>query len=143
MNKIIEIALESKYPNIDMEALLDVVNATSNPTVATEVLLGVYEPPRILGVSRVVSDNMVENRTLIEYNKYTDKVAYSYERTEEITCYFPTKEEMDNTTEYNNKLTTNLYGREKADYPFNKKILRTTRDKGNCSSKAWIENKRY
>ena len=143
MNKIIKIALESKYSNIDMGALMDVINATSNPTVATEVLLGVYEPPRILGVSRVVSDNMVENRTLIEYNKYTDKVAYSYERTEEITCYFPTKEEMDANTEYNDNIRTNLYNRDKDSYPFSKKIVRVTTGTNSCRSEVWINNKRY
>ena len=143
MNKIIKIALESKYPNIDMEALLDVVNATGNPTVATEVLLGVYEQPRILSISRITDDNIKEVRSLLEYNKYTDRVSYTYIKEELVTVYFKTQEEMDNTTEYNNQLTTNLYGREEADYPFNKKVLRTTRDKGSCSSKAWIESKRY
>ena len=143
MNKIIKIALESKYPNIDMETLLDVVNATENPTVATEVLLGVYEQPRILSISRITDDNIKEVRSLLEYNKYTDKVSYTYVKEELVTVYFKTQEEMDSTTEYNRQLITNLYGREEADYPFNKEVLRTTRDKGSCSSKAWTENKRY
>lgn len=143
MNKIIKIALESKFPNINMEALLDVVNATGNPAIATEVLLGVYEQPTLLSISRITDTDIKEVRTLIEYDKYTDRVSFTYVRDEFITVHFKTQEEMDNTTEYDNNLTTSLYNRNKDDYPFNKRLIRKTTDKGSCTLKAWRENKRY
>ena len=47
MEKIIKIALEAKFPGIDLTNLLDVLNATGNAVVATEILLGIYEEPNI------------------------------------------------------------------------------------------------
>ena len=100
MNKIVKALLEAKFPTINVEDLLEVVNATPNPTIATEVLCGLYESP-FVNKTKEDSDSEVE-KELVSYNKYENRVLYSYfkresrrvtvlkERTEEPT--FETKD---------------------------------------------------
>lgn len=42
MNKIIKLALGLSYPTDKLTALQEVINATPNAQMATEILLGVY-----------------------------------------------------------------------------------------------------
>lgn len=80
---IIRIALQSKF-NIDsdaLNALVDVVHATPNAAVATELLLGVYEEPLINtyhGDSFSTDD--MDSITFEGYNRFTDEVFFIYRR---------------------------------------------------------------
>ena len=47
MEKIIRIALEAKFPGINLENLMEVLRATGNAAIAAETLLGIYEEPNI------------------------------------------------------------------------------------------------
>tara|TARA_R110000772_G_scaffold256339_1_gene372861 strand:+ start:977 stop:1462 length:486 start_codon:yes stop_codon:yes gene_type:complete len=75
LNKIIAKALSTAQPTT--EALLQIINATQNPTVATEILLGIYEAPAI-SPTTLISREDETNYTFISYNPFTDEVTYSY-----------------------------------------------------------------
>lgn len=116
MNKIIAAALESKFPGTNIYAILDVINATVNPIVAAEMLLGIYEEPDI------AYQSMVEKGitcTFVSFDKYKQHVSYKYSRICTRTNYFLTQEEMDACTEYNENLPTYNPGEK---YPFEKKF---------------------
>jgi len=87
MNKIIKALLEAKYPTIDTSVLLEVVSVTPNAEIATEMLCGLYEDP-------VIPNKMVNAKTregvltFIKYDKWTDKVHYSYKTPETKGAYF-------------------------------------------------------
>lgn len=143
MNKIIKIALESEYPNIEMDALMEVINATGNPTVATEVLLSVYEPPILDEVSIVQKDKMKEVRLMKSFNKFEDRVYYSYTKTNIVTAYFKSQEDRDNATEYNRNMITFVSSKEKNDYLYTKDFEKVDTGESECKSYAWINNKEY
>ena len=69
MNKIIAIALESKGFK-DLDGLMEVIAATGNPEVATELLLGCYESPTIR-----------QHPNTSRYAKRLDEIAHTF-------CYF-------------------------------------------------------
>ena len=75
MEKIIRAALTAKFSSINIEALLEVIKVTPNPQIATEILLGVYEPP-IIQKYGIVEDNVIAE--FISYNKFTEEVTYKY-----------------------------------------------------------------
>lgn len=76
MNKIIKTALLNTFKDINIDALLQVIEATGNSIVATEILLGIYEQPEILEKSKDTSSE--QNRTFISYDPIKDIVTYSY-----------------------------------------------------------------
>lgn len=84
MNKIIRAALAAKFQG-NVDNILTVVNATPNPEMATEILLGIYEPVQL---SKKV-ENRGEFYTLISVDEWSRQVVYSYERKKSISTYFP------------------------------------------------------
>ena len=78
MNKIIKALLQAKFPTLNVEDLLEVINATANPTIATEVLCGLYESPKVEGFGK--DTNSEVNRVFLSYDKYNNKVMYSYNK---------------------------------------------------------------
>lgn len=90
MNKVIKVALESKFPSekgYGINRILEVIEATPNPTIATEILLGIYEEP-VIPHKRVIHKNDGE-LTFVSYDKWRDRVDYSYEVAETKNAYFP------------------------------------------------------
>lgn len=80
MNKIIEVALKAKFTGIDVNPILEIINATPNPLIATEILLGVYEQPVI---PKTLPDTNTEvNREVIGYDRFNNEVRYTYNRRE-------------------------------------------------------------
>jgi hypothetical protein len=75
LNKIIAKALSTAQPTT--EALLQIINATQNPTIATEILLGIYEAPAI-SATTLISREDETNYKFISYDPFTDLVTYSY-----------------------------------------------------------------
>lgn len=131
MDKIIAVALEAKFPGINIYAVMDVIKATPNPVVATEMLLGIYQTPVI------PEESMVERNTICKYisfDKYKEQVKYKCIRTRTRTNYFATQEEMDACTEYNENLPT-YNGNEK--YPFSKSFEVKEEDTSYTSLKDW------
>jgi len=78
MNKIIKALLEAKFPTLNVEDLLEVIHATANPAIATEVLCGLYEAPSVKEFAEDTNSEI--NRVLLSYDKYNDKVFYSYNK---------------------------------------------------------------
>jgi hypothetical protein len=76
MNKIIEVALKGRFSTDDVTSLMDVVTATPNPEMATEILLGVYVKPDLPNV--VVTDQGLE-KTVVSVDYWTNYVTYSYQ----------------------------------------------------------------
>ena len=80
MNKIMKALLQAKFPTLNVEDLFEVINSTSNPEIATEVLCGLYEAPKIEGFAK--DTNSEVNRVFLSYDKYKNKVTYSYNKRE-------------------------------------------------------------
>lgn len=76
MNKIIEVALAGKFTADAVPSVLEVIMATPNPTMATEILLGVYEEPKL---ETVVMDSKGCIKTMISVNHWTNRVDYSFQ----------------------------------------------------------------
>lgn len=94
MNKIMQKLLEVTYPSIDIQSLMEIVGNTPNPELATEMLCGLYTEPKIEH-KRVKSSGSEGVLTFISYDKWNDKVNYSYMAKETKGAYFPkgTKQE--------------------------------------------------
>jgi hypothetical protein len=45
--KVMYYALESKFGTESVDKIMEVIGATQNPEMATEILLGIYEQPKI------------------------------------------------------------------------------------------------
>jgi hypothetical protein len=75
MKTIQTIALRTVFPKENIESIMEVVSATPNPDVALSILLDIYEEP-VVQETAVIAE---KNCTLIDYDKWTCKVKYSYE----------------------------------------------------------------
>lgn len=78
MEKIIKVALLSKFSAEALPSIMEVINATPNPLIATEILLGTYEQPELPATS------MCRNtlRTLKSVDYWNNQVRYTYESEE-------------------------------------------------------------
>lgn len=89
MNKVIQKLLAITFPTVDIDSLNEIVSATPNPELATEILCGLYEPPVL---PKKVKENSGENpktMTFKSYDKWRDSVDYTYIREKTIDGYFP------------------------------------------------------
>lgn len=87
MNKIIEKLLTVTFPTVDINNLLEIVSATPNPEVATEILCGLYQEPEI--ANKLVNSKGSEGiLTFKSYDKWQDRVNYSYKAPETKGAYF-------------------------------------------------------
>lgn len=85
LQKINRKLLEMTYPNVDLNLLEEVISATPNEKTATEILCGLYEEPNI---PRVVKQGD-EVRTFESYDKWNERVNYTFERKDTKSAYFP------------------------------------------------------
>lgn len=108
MNKIITVALASAKPSV--EALLEIINATSNPTVATEILLGIYEDP-IVNPEPAFKDVSEANVKFVFFDKFTEQVNYTYNKVDTYNGW------VLNTLEVNpdNVISRNMWAEDVAD----------------------------
>lgn len=79
-NSIVTIALSSKFTADQMESILEVIHATPNPEIAVEILLGIYEEPKIpvAPVNPKNFDNSKRNIVLSGYDKFNEMVYFKY-----------------------------------------------------------------
>lgn len=111
MNKILKALLETKFPTANVNAFLEVIGATPNPELATEILCGLYEEAVIKHKFTLVKGNIY---SFVSYNKWNDKVTYSYDEPETRGGYFPeniNKEDVtiDNFDKLKSSKSTNNY----------------------------------
>jgi len=90
MNKIIEVALSNKFGTDATVNLMEVIGATPNPEMAAEILLGVYEQPKLESIV-MDSRGCIRNITSVDY--WANTVHYSY--TEEITKHIYVDKDCD------------------------------------------------
>ena len=84
MNKIIRIALSTKFSEEIIGSLENIIANTPNPEHATALLLGIYEEPEIKGLSKMICN---VPRTFVSYNPWTNNVRYSYLEDKKIHIY--------------------------------------------------------
>ena len=85
-SKITRLALSLKFNHDDIDSIMEVIKASGNETVATEILLGVYEAPE---VNEIAPDTKYEaNKTLVSYDKFKDEVKYTYQSVKELSAWF-------------------------------------------------------
>ena len=94
MEKIIKVALLSKFGAESLPSIMEVINATPNPTMATEILLGIYEEPEIPETT-VYRDTV---RTLKSVDYWLDQVNYTYEVAETKGFYIHEDTDKDQVT---------------------------------------------
>lgn len=74
MQNILTVALGTIFPKENIQSIMEVITATPNPDVATEILLGIYQEPVIQ------SSAMIDGKQcfFISYNKWDTQVRYYY-----------------------------------------------------------------
>ena len=94
MNKIIKAALEAKFVGMDVSPVVDVINATPNPIVAAEILLGLYVQPVL---PETLPDTKTEvNRKIIDYDRFKNEVEYSYNSREAVEVWVKKEDKESN-----------------------------------------------
>ena len=80
MEKVIRALLATKFQNVD--AIMEVINATPNPTVATEIITGIYEEPYWESYLFDLPSNNRWNLTPQSYDKWTNYVTVQFQQKE-------------------------------------------------------------
>jgi hypothetical protein len=101
MTNIEKALLSNVYPHVDIQLLEEVINATPNTAVATEILCGIYSEPE---VPQMV--NKDDKKTIVyhmtKYNKWKDTVDYTYQTPKCIGgFYFPNTVKREDINESN------------------------------------------
>lgn len=134
MNKIIKAALTAKFQNADIDAILNVINATPNPEMATEILLGVYEaqliPRRVQDGERIL--------TYVKGNEWTKEIVYSYQSNKVMSGYFPEGTKREDLTIENFK---SLQVEGKRDIYLSIPTGETEEKEATCSFERWFSYK--
>jgi len=99
MTTIQKALVQNMYPHMDITLLAEIIDATPNPEVATEILCGLYETPTV--PEKVFSDDKSKLYTMTFYNKWTDNVSYEYYSPKTQGCYFPVDVKKEDITEKN------------------------------------------
>ena len=94
MENIIKVALLSKFSAEALPSVMEVINATPNPLMATEILLGTYEQPEIPETT-MYKDTL---RTLKSVDYWLDQVRYTYEVAETKGFYIHEDTDKDQVT---------------------------------------------
>lgn len=81
MKKLIQFALSAAFPNSNTEGLLEVINSTANPDIATEMVLGIYEKPELQSTLPQRRESQI-NLEIIEVDYIRQRVKYFYNQKE-------------------------------------------------------------
>jgi hypothetical protein len=84
MNKIIRIALSTKFSEEIIGTLENIIANTPNPEHATALLLGIYEEPNFEETHKIIYDKAC---VFTEYDPWTERVHYEYVKEKEIDFY--------------------------------------------------------
>lgn len=91
MEKITRLALSLKFNAGDIDSVMEIIMATGNEIVATEILLGVYEAPEVAVIAP--NTKYEANRRLVSYDKFKEEVKYSYQPVRELSAWFLKEQE--------------------------------------------------
>jgi hypothetical protein len=134
MNKIIEVALTGKFGAEAVTNLMEVIGATPNPQMATEILLDIYVKPEI--PNKVVNAQGME-KTAVYVDYWQGTISYSYD--EEVTRHLYVDKDTDTSV-----ITVDNYNEYKRDYevPNTKSFYLSTGEiknkQGNCDFADWL-----
>ena len=87
--------LELSFPNVNVDSLMEVIVATPNPRVATEILCGVYTDP-VVSKEKISREGTA--RTFVLYDKWLDQINYSYLQEQTVHEYFPNSVDRESIT---------------------------------------------
>jgi len=137
MNNLERKLIELTFPTVNAEALLEIIAATPNARVATEILCGVYTEP-VLPLQKIRNGH---DCTLISYDKWEEEIRYSYSVKEKVGAYFPvtipkgdiTLENMDTLKVEANSTVNKYYHSVETDVVLN--------EESRCSLENWLKSK--
>ena len=133
MEKIIRIALEAKFPGINLENLMEVLRATGNATIAAETLLNIYEKPHIPRQSQLYKSLA----TFESFDKYKELVKYSVNTFETKSLYFDSEEVANECVEYDPSIGRNYYSKKDGD--FKKEFQIPSKSYNTTTLKDWLD----
>jgi hypothetical protein len=107
MNNLERKLIELTFPTVNVDSLMEIIVATPNATVATEILCGVYVEPEF--VKHKLSPQGVA-RTFVLYDKWLEQINYSYLQEQTDYCYFPETVDKNTITRDNYKSLECDYG---------------------------------
>jgi len=124
--------IELTFPTVNVDSLMEIINATPNGRVATEILCGVYTEP--VFVKDKISSSGVA-RTFVLYDKWLDQIKYSYLQEETKYEYFPNSVAKESITLDNYKSLRTSYGDNTYRHAINTGVIEERGDW--CSVKDW------
>lgn len=107
MNNVEKKLIELTFPTVNVDSLMEIIVATPNATVATEILCGIYVEPVF------IQDKLSPNgtaRTFMSYDKWNKQVQYMYLQEEIKYAYFPETVDKNTITVENYKSLECDYG---------------------------------
>ncbi len=116
MNNVEKKLIELTFPTVNVDSLMEIIVATPNTRVATEILCGIYVEPVFIQ-DKLTSEGTA--RTFMSYDKWTEQIQYKYLQEQTVYCYFPETVDKNTITrdnykslscEYTVKIDTYRYG---------------------------------
>jgi hypothetical protein len=132
MNNLERKLIELTFPTVNVDSLMEIIVATPNATVATEILCGIYVEP--VFIQDKLSPNGVA-RTFMSYDKWNEQVQYSYLQEEVKYEYFPKSIDKDTITAENYKSLACGYNDDAVRHGVKTGVIETRTDW--CSIKDW------
>jgi hypothetical protein len=133
MNNVERKLIELTFPTVNVDNIMEIIVATSNPRVATEILCGIYVEPEFVK-DKLTSEGTA--RTFMSYDKWTEQIQYSYLNEVTDYCYFPDTVDKNTITRNNYKSLKCGYS-DNASYRYGVKtgVMETRTDW--CSVRDW------
>jgi hypothetical protein len=98
-SRVYRAALESKYQGSNVDNILQIIYSTSNPEIAMELLLNIYEHPVI--EQNVINSSDSKKLSFISYDMFNKRVRYSYETNKSVGIYVKKGTNTDEITHEN------------------------------------------
>jgi len=137
MNNLERRLLELTFPSVDIDALMEVIVATPNSRVATEILCDVYTEPDF--VDKIGSSDILQR--FVSYDKWSEEVSYKYEEPETVYCYFPHTVKKENITTENYEALSCSYNSNDDSYRHGVKTGKMKTCTSTASLKDWNRKK--
>ena len=133
MNNVEKKLIELTFPTVNIDSIMEIIVATPNARVATEILCGIYIEP--VFVKDKLSPNGVA-RTFMSYDKWNDQVQYSYLQEKTEHRYFPKSVDKSTITLENfEELCCSYNGDKTYGHSISTGVMETRTDW--CSVKDW------
>jgi hypothetical protein len=133
MNNLERKLIELTFPTVNVDSLMEIIVATPNTTVATEILCGIYVEPVFIQ-DKLTSEGTA--RTFMSYDKWTEQINYSYLQEQTVYCYFPETVDKATITADNYKSLECDYGMSRS-YRYGVKTGKLEERTDWCSVRDW------